>query len=111
MSWNKDGGGSETLQRSPRGPKTHFGCLTVKLAVPTHYGEHAEASLAQQVSQVGDGSVGGDVGGKAALPLGLGQLQGTAQLIERLPAHHRPNEHPIWLQHLVDLRRPRTHFE
>lgn len=68
-----------------------------------HHSEHAEAGLAQQVAQVSDGRVGGDVGGKSSLPLRLGQLEGTAQLVQRLSAHHRPDEHPVRLQHLVDL--------
>lgn len=76
--------------------------------MPTHHSEHVEASLAQQVSQVGDGGVGGDVGREPALPLRLGQLQGTAQLVERLAAHHRSDEHPVRLQHLVNLRGRRT---
>lgn len=69
-----------------------------------HHGQHVEAGLAQQVAQVGDGSVGGDVGGESSLPLGLGELERTPELVQRLPAHHRPDEHPIRLQYLVDLR-------
>lgn len=38
----------------------------------TNHSEHAEASLAQQVAQVRDGSVGGNVGRKSSLPLQLG---------------------------------------
>lgn len=69
-----------------------------------HHSEHVEASLAQQVAQVGDGGVGGHVGAESSLPLGLGELEGAAQLVQGLPAHHRPNEHPVWFQHLMDLR-------
>lgn len=71
----------------------------------SHHSEHSEAGLAQQVAQVGDGGVWGDVGGEASLPLGLGELKGTPQLVQGLPAHHGPDEHPVRLQHLVDLRR------
>ncbi len=77
-------------------------CLSVCVAV-SHHSEHVEASLTQQVAEVGDGGVGGDVGGEAALPLGLGELEGTPQLVQGLPAHHRPDECPVWLQHLVNL--------
>lgn len=70
-----------------------------------HHSEHVETGLAQQVAQVGDGGVGGDAGGESSLPLGLGELEGAAQLVQGLPAHHRPDEHPVRLQHLVDLRR------
>lgn len=79
------------------------GSDSVCVGVP-HHSQHAEASLAQQVAQVGDGGVGGDVGGEASLPLGFGELEGTAELVQGLPAHHRPDEHPVRLQHLVDLR-------
>lgn len=72
-------------------------------AAVSHHGEHAEAGLTQQVAQVGDGRVGGDVGGESALPLRLGKLKGATQLVQGFPAHHRPDEHPVWLQHLVDL--------
>lgn len=70
----------------------------------SHHGQHVEARLTQQVSQVGDGGVGGHVGGEPPLPLHLGQLEGTSQLVQRLAADHRPDEDPVWLQHLVDLR-------
>ncbi len=72
-------------------------------AAVSHHGEHAEAGLTQQVAQVGDGRVGGDVGGESALPLGLGELKGATQLVQGFPAYHRPDEHPVWLQHLLDL--------
>lgn len=77
--------------------------LDLSLRLP-HHGEHAEAGLAQQVAQVGDGRVGGDPGGEAPLSLRLGQLQGAAQLVQAFPAHHGPDEHAVRLQHLEDLR-------
>lgn len=69
----------------------------------SHHSEHVEAGLAQQVSQVCDGGVGGDVGGESSLPLRLSQLEGTSQLVQRLAADHRPDEHAVRLQHLMDL--------
>lgn len=71
----------------------------------SYHSEHVEAGLAQQVAQVGDGGVGGDVGGESSFSLGLGELQGAPQLVKSVPAHHRPDEHPVRLQHLVDLSR------
>lgn len=70
----------------------------------SHHSEHAEAGLAQQVAQVSDGCVGGHPGGEAPLSLRLRQLQGAAQLVQAFPAHHGPDEHTVWLQHLEDLR-------
>lgn len=43
------------------------------------------------------------MGGESSLPLCLGELEGTPQLVQGLSAHHRPDEHPVRLQHLVDL--------
>lgn len=77
--------------------------LDLSLRLP-HHGEHAEAGLAQQVAQIGDGRVGGHPGGEAPLSLRLGQLQGAAQLVQAFPAHHGPDEHAVRLQHLEDLR-------
>lgn len=50
-------------------------------AVAAHHGQHVEAGPAQQVTQVGDGSVGGDMGGEPPLPLRLSELEGAAQLV------------------------------
>lgn len=69
-----------------------------------YHGEGVEARPGQQVSQVGDGGEGRHVRGEAALPLQLGQLQRAAQLVQRVPAQHGPDEHPVRLQHLVDLQ-------
>lgn len=72
-------------------------------AAAAHHRQHVEASLAQQVAQVGDGGVGGDVGGEATLALRLGQLEGAAQLVQRVPAHRGPDEHAIRFKDLLDL--------
>lgn len=68
-----------------------------------HHRQHVEASPAQQVAQVGDGGVGGDVGGKPSLPLCLSELEGAAQLVQRVSAHHGPNEHAIRFEDLLNL--------
>lgn len=91
----------QRLERTGGGPVWVPLCLCWLVS---HHSEHAEAGPAQQVAQVGDGRVGGHPGGESSLPLGLGQLEGTPQLVQRLPAHHRPDEHPVRLQHLVDLK-------
>lgn len=70
----------------------------------SHHCQHVEAGAAQQVAQVSDGGVGGDAGGEAPLPLGLGELEGAAQLVQGVPAHHRPDEHAVRFQHLLDLK-------
>lgn len=70
----------------------------------SHHCQHVEAGTAQQVAQVSDGGEGGDAGGEAPLPLGLGELEGAAQLIEGVPTHHRPDEHAVRFQHLLDLK-------
>lgn len=69
-----------------------------------YHGEGVEASPGEEVSQIGDGGEGRHVGSKAALPLQLGQLQGAAQLVQGVPSKHGPDEHPVRLQHLVDLQ-------
>lgn len=73
------------------------------MAAASHHRQHVEASLAQQVAQVGDGGVGGDVRGEPTLPLRLGELEGAAQLVQRVPTHHGPDEHAIRFKDLLDL--------
>lgn len=68
-----------------------------------HHRQHVEAGPAQQVAQVGDGGVGGDVGGEPPLPLCLSELEGAAQLVQRVSAHHGPNEHTIRFEDLLNL--------
>lgn len=97
--WNDLLASSRVGQRGRRESWCRTGCGPVP-----HHSEHVEASLAQQVAQVGDSGVGGHVGGESSLPLGLGELEGAAQLVQGVPTHHRPNEHPVWFQHLMDLR-------
>lgn len=69
----------------------------------THHSQHVEAGPAQQVAQVGDGGVGGDVGGEPPLPLSLSKLEGAAQLIQRVSSHHGPNENAIRFEDLLNL--------
>lgn len=76
-------------------------CFRIKLS---HHRQHAEAGLTQQVAQVGDGCVGGDVGGEAPLPLCLSELEGAAQLVQRVPTHYGPDEHAIRFKDLLDLQ-------
>lgn len=68
-----------------------------------HHRQHVEAGLAQQVSQVGNGGVGGDVGGEPPLSLCLSELEGAAQLVQRVSTHHGPNEHTIRFEDLLNL--------
>lgn len=70
----------------------------------SHHRQHVEACLSQQVAQVGDGGVRGDVGGEAPLPLRLSELEGAAQLVQSVSAHHGPDEHAIRFQDLMDLK-------
>lgn len=89
------------VKPSPSEPLTAAGS---GLAEPEpHHGEHVEAGPAQQVPQVGDGGVGGDVGREAALPLHLGQLQRAAQLVQRVAARHGADEDAVRLQDPMDL--------
>lgn len=44
------------------------------------------------------------MGGEPPLPLGLGQLQGAAQLVQRVPAHYGADEHAIRFKDLLDLK-------
>lgn len=78
--------------------------IQIRSTVASHHRQHVEAGLAQKVPQVGDGGVGGDVGGEPPLPLRLGQLEGAAQLVQRIPAHHGADEDAIRLQNLLDLK-------
>lgn len=73
-------------------------------AAASHHRQHVEASLTQQVAQVADGRVGGDVGGEPPLPLCLGELEGAAQLVQGVPAHYGPDEHAIRFKDLLDLK-------
>lgn len=77
--------------------------MSHRAAAAPHHRQHVEASLAQQVAQVGDGGVGGDVGGEPTLPLHLGELEGAAQLVQRVPTHHGADEHAVRFQDLLDL--------
>lgn len=44
------------------------------------------------------------MGGESSLPLRLGQLEGAAQLVQRVPAHYGPDQRAVRFQELLDLK-------
>lgn len=66
--------------------------------------QHLEPRAGQQATDVPDVREGGDVRGHAAPTLQVRELQGPAQLEERLPAEHGRDEGAVGFEDRVHLR-------